>query len=84
MLMLSVSKRISVVIIGCFELPPRMSDIGLLFFGIFFRHRRLINHTLCYVFTREWARDILAAIALFTCIGGVGLRLFREYSYVVG
>ena len=45
--MLSVSKRISVVIVACFELPPRMSDIGLLFLGVFSRHRRLINH-------KEW------------------------------
>ena len=44
--MLSVSKRISVVIVASFELPPRMSDIGLLFLGVFSRHRRLINHTL--------------------------------------
>ena len=84
MLRLNVSKRISVIIIARFELAPRMSDIGLLFCGIFSRHRRLINDTLCQAFTREWARNFLAAIAFFACIGGVGLGLFCEYSFIVG
>ena len=41
------------------------------------------NDTLCQAFTREWARNFLAAIAFFACIGGAGLGLFCEYSFVV-